>query len=135
MKRTKTIILPISQALIYGNLHLGNKSINREQLIVSIPYGHKLDTELFARTRKPHLQKQRALLASHAYKAKLSCHISFEAEESSFFISDELDSYTNRNQQINDILNIGKICFLVAKASTPAHTSTTKGLNNALSLN
>lgn len=133
MKIIQKITHPMSQALKYESIHLEGKGLNREQILASTPY--KLDAELFAGTWKPCFRKPPALLTSHDHKAKLSCHISFATEEGIFSTSENLDNDTHRNQQATDILNIGKMCFWGTNRSTPAHSSTTKGPSNALSLN
>lgn len=61
---------PMSQALIYESLHLGNKGINQEQLVVNIPY--ELDVELFKRAWELCFIKHPAALADHNPKTNIT---------------------------------------------------------------
>lgn len=94
---------------MYESLHLGSKGINREQLLIAIPY--RLDAEKFKQAWQLCFIKHPAILAKHDAKTNTT---KFEISEDCGAFFETLDLENANSQDLQSILELDrhqKACF------------------------
>lgn len=114
----------MSQALIYESLRLGNKGINREQLVINIPY--RLDVNLFERAWQLSFHKHPAILANHNPKTNTSTFELAPPSAGTFeFVSDiqteqQLQATLQKDLQLSDPIGASAVKVKLFRVSEAA---------------